>query len=69
MIATTEMITALAPSRIFITHFGELTNIRETAALLIDGVREYVGVTEAAAGDKTKIKAGLAKPVSYAHLP
>ncbi|WP_418445836.1 MBL fold metallo-hydrolase [Cloacibacillus evryensis] len=61
MIATTEMITALAPSRIFITHFGELTNIRENSELLIEGIKKYVGITEAAAGDKTKIKAGLAK--------
>ncbi|MCD8163798.1 MAG: MBL fold metallo-hydrolase [Synergistaceae bacterium] len=61
MTATTEKIVALAPEQIFITHFSELTNVRKNAALLTEGVKKYVEITEAAAGDKTKIKAGLAK--------
>ncbi len=80
MAATMEKIAALAPERVFLTHFGELTGkaaalqdlqsrqtdspavrgAREHASRLNGQIKKYVAITEAAAGDKAKIKAGLA---------
>lgn len=57
--ASVELIEALAPARVFLTHFGELTKTALCAVELKKGLSDYVGITDAARGGKDAVKNAL----------
>lgn len=61
MAATIKKIISLEPARIFLTHFGEISDIRENASLLTKLTKLYADIADEEHGDKERIKAHLIK--------
>ena len=54
-----ELIEALSPNRVFLTHFGEIDKTVLCAAELRNGLSDYVEITEKAGGNKSEIRKAL----------